>query len=410
MTLTTSTPDPVGMLLTPEAIRVRCAELLGTGLDGNLPWFHVDLAKLPYAVSRVIAEIETNYPALNIPLHSRWRHFELGGRNIWKDLSAEHGLSGDRLAAAAGDLAVISVLLDAGAGPDWVYADEATGMRLGRSEGLALASLRLFESGMLSSQAGDPLRADAATLTTISAQMLADAFQVTDANPLVGLQHRARLLQDLGHTIKKHLSLYARGDEVRPGNLIPALAARPKLEARDILVALLESLTDIWPSSVKIDGQRLGDVGRHRALSRTDATNGIVPFHKLSQWLSYSLVEPLQQMDVTVANLNELTGLAEYRNGGLFIDAGVLRLKDESLLALAHKPDTELIVEWRALTVALLDRLAEDIRTSLNIADDDLPLASILQGGTWSAGRKIAAENRSGGGPPIRLDSNATVF
>ena len=115
-------------------------------------------------------------------------------------------------------------------------------------------------------------------------------------------------------------------------------------------------------------------------------------------------------MDVTVANLNELTGLAEYRNGGLFIDAGVLRLKNKSLLTLAHKPNTELIVEWRALTVALLDRLAEDIRTSLNRGADALPLSCILQGGTWSAGRKIAAELRSDGGPPIRLDSDATVF
>ena len=80
------------------------------------------------------------------------------------------------------------------------------------------------------------------------------------------------------------------------------------------------------------------------------------------------------------------------------------------MLSLAHTPSSELIVEWRALTVALLDRLANTVRTSLNKSAENLPLASILQGGTWSAGRKIAAELRADGGPPIRLDSDATVF
>ena len=40
----------------------------------------------------------------------------------------------------------------------------------------------------------------------------------------------------------------------------------------------------------------------------------------------------------------------------------------------------------------------------------DLPLAKILEGGTWSAGRKIARERRSDGGPPITLLSDGTLF
>tara|TARA_Y100001970_G_scaffold294365_1_gene451645 strand:- start:2285 stop:3517 length:1233 start_codon:yes stop_codon:yes gene_type:complete len=410
LTLAVPTPNPVNGLLTPEAVRERCNDLFRIGLDGGLPWFQVDIANLHNPTSRVVGEIESNYPTLEIPLHSRWRHFELGGTDLWEDLSMSFGLSGDRLAIAAGDLAVVSVLLDAGAGPDWVYADDSTGLKIGRSEGLALASLRLFESGMLSDYGDDPLRADAAALTKISARMLADAFQVTGTNPLVGLQQRAGLLQKLGYAIEKHSSFYARDNEIRPGNLILKLAARPNLEARDILVAVLGSLMDIWPSPVRIAGNALGDVGHHRALSREDETDCIVPFHKLSQWLSYSLVEPLEQMEATVSNLDGLTGLAEYRNGGLFIDTGVLRLKDESLLSVAHKPESELIVEWRALTVALLDLLAEEVRKSLNLDIGGLTLGHILQGGTWSAGRKIAWELRSDGSPPIRLDSDATVF
>ena len=410
MTATAPAPELVDGLLTPEVVRTRCGEILQTGLKDGLPWFQIDLANLPDAVSRVVAEIETNYPDLDVPFHSRWRHFELGGADLWADIATAHGLTGDRLAVVAGDLAIVSVLLDAGAGPDWVYIDAATGLRLGRSEGLALASLRLFEAGLLSGDSGDPLRADSATLASLTAETLGRVFQVHGNNPLVGLEQRAGLLRKLGWAIENHPELYARDGAVRPGNLIPALAARPQLQARDILIALLTTLMDIWPSPVRIDGRPLGDVGRHAALRRDDATAEIVPFHKLSQWLSYSMIEPLQRAGATVSDLDGLTGLAEYRNGGLFVDTGVLILKDPSALAAAHAPESELIVEWRALTVALLDRLANETRVRLDKSADELPLASILQGGTWSAGRKIAAERRSDGGPPIRLDSDATVF
>ena len=402
--------DPINDLLTPEAVRTRCTEILDIGLSGNLPWFAIDLSRLPDAISRVVAEIQSNYPSLNVPFHSRWRHFELQGADLWSDMTSAHNLTGERLAVAAGDLAIISVLLDAGAGSDWSYSDEPTGLRLGRSEGLALASIRLFGSGTLSSFSDDPLRVDAAALTALTAKKLGEAFQVTDKNSLIGLNQRAGLLQKLGRVINDQKSFFARDGSARPGNIIPALAERNRIKARDILVTLLQTLAEIWPSPVKINGQPLGDVGYHDALVRADPTNRIIPFHKLSQWMSYSLIEPIQEFSGKVSDLDGLTGLAEYRNGGLFVDTGVLTLKDKNKYAEAHPLPSELIVEWRALTVALLDRLAEGIRHSLDMSANDLPLASILQGGTWSAGRRIAAERRPDGGPPIQLVSDATVF
>ena len=85
-----------------------------------------------------------------------------------------------------------------------------------------------------------------------------------------------------------------------------------------------------------------------------------MPFHKLSQWLSYSLIEPLRMGRLRRSStIDGLTGLPEYRNGGLFLDAGVLALKDPAEAELTHAVDSRLVVEWRALTVALLDRIAE---------------------------------------------------
>jgi hypothetical protein len=135
-----------------------------------------------------------------------------------------------------------------------------------------------------------------------------------------------------------------------------------------------------------------------------------VPFHKLSQWLAYSLIEPLEGAGIEVTDLDRLTALAEYRNGGLLIDLGMLRPKHDAVLGEAHPGVSEIVVEWRALTVALIDRLAERIRAKLGLTPAQLPLAKVLEGGTWAAGRRIARELRPGGGPPLQLMSDGTLF
>jgi hypothetical protein len=401
-------------LLTPEAVRQRAHEILALGQSGALTHFTVHETGLEDAAARTAAITRECYPDLNVPFHSRWRHFELDGRDLWAAIADMAGLSGAARARAEIDLAVISVLTDAGAGADWSYDDAETGQRFARSEGLAIAGLRWFASGGLSAAgADDPLRADAAKLQAVTGDELAAAFQAGPDNPLVGMAERAKLLNALGRALEDHPALFAQCGEARPGGMFDALSARAgsnKLPARDILIALLEGLGGIWPHGLAIDGVRLGDAAHHPALGRNDASAGLIPFHKLSQWLSYSLIEPMQRGGVPVADIDALTGLAEYRNGGLFLDCGAIALKDPAAAARAHAPTDPLVVEWRALTVALLDRTADLVRAELGPAAASLPLASILQGGTWAAGRRIAAEKRPGGPPPLTIASDGTVF
>ena len=134
-----------------------------------------------------------------------------------------------------------------------------------------------------------------------------------------------------------------------------------------------------------------------------------MPFHKLSQWLSYSLLEPFEWAGVQVTGLEQLTGLPEYRNGGLLLDAGLLQLKDPAWAAQAWQPADQLIVEWRALTVALLDELAPLVRAELGLTEAQMPLACVLEGGTWAAGRAMAQRLRAGA-PPLNIVSDGTVF
>jgi hypothetical protein len=386
--------------------------MLAAGLADELANFRVDLNKLIQTADFVTRVIRENYPDLKVPLHSRWRHFVFGDRDLWADIAAKAAWRDAAARARAEfDLSIISVLLDAGAGPGWHYHDRATGMTVGRSEGLALASLRMFEEGLFSVNARDPLRVDAKRLVALTEADLKRGFAVTDDNPILGLDGRASLLARLGRTMLDNEPIFARRDGVRPGGLFDYLTTTAKaLSAPAILHELLLHFGAIWPARLSLGGLPLGDTWRHPAIKRADSSNGLMPLHKLSQWLTYSLIEPLQRAGITVTDINGLTGLAEYRNGGLFVDAGVIPLRDPAAADQSQAVDSTLVVEWRTLTAALLDRLAPMVRERLGATKDVFPLGALLEGGTWAAGRKIATQTRAGGGPPIKVISDGTVF
>ncbi|MCY7315483.1 MAG: URC4/urg3 family protein [Rubrivivax sp.] len=534
---TASTPNPAaqGMpslhplhgLHDAATIRLRCAAILRSVDSGVSPSFTVDRSKLDAAAERVAALTLRRFPDLHIPYHSRWRHFEAGGVDRKAQLDAAMaGRSAAEQARARFDLTVVSVLLDAGAGPTWRYTerqaldsaalpqaapddllaaldrsasatrptlaaatdaasaapaaapgdaagdDASTGGNVGggpgggpdgglgwnaggaadnaadggiytRSEGLAVASFRAFMAGAFSSRTGEPWRADAAALRHVDAAALRAMFQGSNNNPIVGLEGRAALLSRLGSALQAEA--LRSGHEARPSLIFERLTAngaRRQVSASDLLAEVLRCLAPIWPSGSKVQGLPAGDVWPHRWAgaavgggggATTDNSGGTggtggsniisnsgghsnrtsegwVPFHKLSQWMSYSLLEPLQWAGVQVTGLDALTGLPEYRNGGLLIDTGVIVPRDPRLLGRTWKPQDEFIIEWRALTVALLDELADRVRARLGKTAAELPLACILEGGTWAAGREIAKELRPDGAPPVRIDSDGTIF
>jgi Protein of unknown function (DUF1688) len=393
-------------LQTPRAIRERCELILALGRAEQLQHWQLDESKLSDVATRVLTVTRDVYADLaRIPYHGRYRHFDVGGvprLQAFSDKIAH--FSDDERLAARFELVITSVLLDAGSGPAWQYRG-ADGGTYTRSEGLAVASYELFAAGALGGSAAAP-RADAVGLTGLDASALGRAFQVSADNPLTGLEGRAALLRRLGDVVALAPEYFGSSESARLGNLgvwLKHSAQGGKLAASAILAAVLRELGPIWQGRQHLAGRSLGDVWRHSRI-------GFVPFHKLSQWLAYSLFEPLEAAGITVTGADELTGLAEYRNGGLFFDAGVLHLRDAGAAQQVHAVDSDLVIEWRALTIALLDQTATLIRTLLGISAEQLPLARILEGGTWRAGRAIAQEARSGGAPPLLIDSDGTVF
>lgn len=405
-------------LATPAAVRRRCGQLLTLAETGGTH-FEVVSERASDVVERVASVTLRTYPDLRIPLHARWGHFQAGGVDRLGPLRTRlASLSPQERVRAWFDLAIVSVLLDAGAGADWRYCDPASGQVLARSEGLAVASLRLFEGGGCSSDPQRPWQADANGLRALDARALGATFQVTAANPLVGLQGRVDLLGRLACAIESD-SQFFPGIPARPGNLAEACRTQAEglaLPAARLFQAVLQALAPVWPAGlvlVEASGTRrwpLGDVWPHPALGEPGSPRALVPFHKLTQWLTYSLIEPLVEAGVRVVDLDHLTTLAEYRNGGLLLDMGWLRLRDPRSQDRPHAVSDPLVVEWRALTVALIDRLAGAVRTRLGSTAENLSLAHLLEGGTWRAGREVAAERRPGGGPPLELIRDGTVF
>jgi hypothetical protein len=401
-------------LLCAAAVRKSADRMLALALDGYLDDWTVNLDRMPVTADFVARVVRDRYPLLDPPLHARWRHFVFEGRDLWSEIAAARNWPTAAAAArSAFDLAITSVLLDAGAGGSWRYRDTATGLIAARSEGLALASLRWFERGGLSENPSDPLRVDAAALRRTDTRIVNDAFQVADTNPLQGSEGRASLLNRLGAAVEARPDLFAVADSPRPGGLFDALVRRASngpLPAAAILETLLDAFGSIWQDRPSLGGVPLGDCWPHPALTGAAAADRYVPLHKLSQWLTYSLIEPLEKAGVSVCDVGALTGLAEYRNGGLFVDMGVLTPREDAARSRTHAVSDPFVVGWRALTVALLDRIATPVSARLGLTAGAFPLARVLEGGTWAAGRLIARDKRAGGGPPFQITSDGTVF
>ncbi|KAK5703664.1 hypothetical protein LTS12_028308 [Elasticomyces elasticus] len=137
-------------------------------------------------------------------------------------------------------------------------------------------------------------------------------------------------------------------------------------------------------------------------------------------------------MNIHFAGANLLTGLPEYRNGGLLIDMGLLTLKEEDLerglnayrenaqirgqpnveVVPLFSADDDVIVEWRAVTVGFLDDLLDEVNAQLGlVGEDHISLAQMLEAGSWKGGREIAEVSRPNTKePPIMIRSDGTVF
>eukprot|EP00455_Lapot_gusevi_P029443 TRINITY_DN3152_c0_g1_i4.p2 TRINITY_DN3152_c0_g1~~TRINITY_DN3152_c0_g1_i4.p2 ORF type:complete len:772 (+),score=315.78 TRINITY_DN3152_c0_g1_i4:58-2373(+) len=405
-----SSDDISQRLRQPDSIRHQCQRIYALAEQDNCRHFTLHKEKLPEVVAMVCDVIRRNYPDLNIPHHSRLRHFEAGGIDRLTPLLNSWRCDQVEKVRRVIDLITISVLLDAGAGPEWKYVD-AEGNAYTRSEGLAVASVAMFEEGLFSSDPAMPHRVNSMALKNLQVSQLIRGFQVNSHNQMVGLEGRTTLLQRLGQALEDNPDFFGY-EIVRPGNMVDALlrqAQNNHVSIRALWSIIVDGFASIWPAT--LSGVRRGDIWVYPPLKQIrEPGSDMIPFHKLPQWLMFSILEPVSWIGLEFDDLNVLTGLAEYRNGGLFVDTGVLELRNPNSTLMTFPVGSELIVEWRALTICLLDLVADAVRREFGKTEAEWPISKILQGGTWAAGREIAKSKRADASPPIVLRSDGTVF
>ncbi|KAI1159667.1 DUF1688-domain-containing protein [Nemania serpens] len=479
-------PDPsldaAGYLRSLGAVRERCKVVTEKALQNQLNHFDVDLERFPDVVKFVCRIIKRDYdaPFHAIPGHGRYQHFGVGGRDrIAHLLSTFDAVDNTEKCRRLIDLFLVSVLLDAGAGTTWSFKSADSGKVYRRSEGLAIASLEMFKAGLFSGNPSNKYQVDSEGLRRLTVEQLAKGLQSRPGNEVAGLEGRAQLLIRLSDALAEKTDFF--GETARPGNMIDYLLAHPTTQASSSPIVvlpvlwnvLMSGLAQIWPSSrTAINGISLGDAWpcssmpqvppprppppassvsanspptfspfppaqqhhQQQSNAATEPWESILPFHKLTQWLTYSLMQPMTSLlRIQFAGTELLTGLPEYRNGGLFVDLGVLTLRpaDEERglrhyadycrrtgasgveVAPMFEPGDDVVVEWRGVTVGFLDKLCADVNVALRpeLNGGELTLAQLLEAGSWKGGREIAEVSRPNTKePPILIDSDGTVF
>ncbi|CAD7923141.1 unnamed protein product [Amoebophrya sp. A25] len=396
--------------LTLAHVRKQASRVFALAEKGNLDHFVLDMSKFGPTVDFVEKVITDHYPpGKPIPPHSRMRHLE----NLPQFQLFVKNMECDALERVRRllDLTFVSVLVDAGAGSAWKYMSE--GKIITSSEGLAVASIDMFCDGLFSSDKALPCRVNSLALKALTQRDMEKGFQISASNPIQSIQGRLALLNKLGDALEQKPEFFGK-ELPRPGNIIDYLLAKAngdktKISLSDLWKAVAQGIEPIWPKHAS--GIQTGDIWHYSKLNTPGMPGSdLVSFHKLTQWLLYSVIEVIETaLAVPLANPENLmlTPLAEYRNGGLLVDMGLIKLREPKDAEALHSVGSELIVEWRALTVVLIEKIAAE----LGKKRAGLTLPQVLEGGTWRAGRIIAKELRPDtGAPPIRIRSDGSVF
>lgn len=389
------------------AVRERCGQLLDRARVGQSAWFTVDDGRLREAAAAVARALRGLQPRGAVEPPGPWQLLRHAGPERRAQLDT---LLGDVhptvRARALVDFTVVAALLGGQAPAPWAWQEAATGQAWHGAQGLAVATLHAFSAGMFSSDPRHPCQVDARGLRALLDDRLAAAFQVHAGNPLAALPARALLLRQLGELMAGLPEVFE--DEGRPAGLYNLLVApeggiahSADVDAHDILSQVLHALSALWPLGHWSGGVPLGDVWRHGAV-RADVADGWVPFHQPAQRLAYALLEPFAWSGVQVRGIDRLTALPGLHEGGLLLDSGVLRLREPEAAHQPWHPGDEIVVEWRAATVGLLDELLPLVQREAGAAA--APTLASLLAATRAAGLALAGERR-GGAPALQVQA-----
>ncbi|KAJ5083778.1 hypothetical protein N7456_013205 [Penicillium angulare] len=421
-----------------QAVRQRANLVLAAAERDELTHFSYHPDKMSEVTDYVAGIINRDFGPSSfdkIPPHGRWQHFNVGAVPRVDQLIQrweEGGCDKLEVTRRLVDLFFVAVLLDAGAGDFWKFTEPGTETSYGRSEGIAVAALYMFKAGSFSSATDKSSEiVDGRGLAALSIETFRTSFQISPENEIIGDTSRVSLLNSVGQSLLRLPEIF--GELGRPGNLVDYLldhrGGQKELQYEVLWDVLQKTLLPSWPKNrTQVEGIPIGDAWPLEVLAKINKgdlsesnTNNIQPFHKLTQWLAYSLSVPfIRVLGLEWKNVELGTGLPEYRNGGLFVDIAVLSLREDVLKQGQENSQQEtpsfdatsdVIVEWRAMTVALLDKLHESVQKHFSKQGVQITMAQMLEAGAWKGGRELAAKYRpSTKSSPIVIQGDGTLF
>lgn len=391
-----------------EVIRERAWMLLAAAERGASDHFVPSpeaVGTVAFAMAEAIrarpAAAETPAEPERPALANLWQALRSGAPAALDTLGEAHA-GGDPLARAksGADLAVLHrVLAPGGLGAESaVLADLVGSFAAGAWTAGSRGSAVLDAPGIGRVLAGD----GSVALPETVAELLAD----TD--------RRQRLAQ-LAHGLEQQPELF--GIEGRFGELVarlvsgpspaadpaaPAGAAAAGLHVQRVVDSLAPLIDPVVASTVRIGGRLAGDVWRHPLAWAEDRSRELVPFHTLLLALTLDLVEPLQEAGRPLVDLDQLPIPATRALAGDVLRLGLVRSRHAAVGRLRHPPGSDIVVELRALAVALADRLVDRLRAELDRNVRDLPVVRLI--GPLAA---TAEKWREGPGPGIAITAAA---
>lgn len=151
-------------LLSLNSVRERCYKVQEAANRNRLNHFDVDQSKLEEMIQFVILIIKRDFDTPSeIPVYSRWRHFNIGNRQRLHNLMQSWtslGQSPLEQTRKLIDILVVACLMDMKPCQTYVYTEHSTGRVYKRKDGIAIAMLDLFLSGTFSTDPSNPHRVD----------------------------------------------------------------------------------------------------------------------------------------------------------------------------------------------------------------------------------------------------------
>lgn len=403
-------------LRTTHAVRERCARLLAHARTRGSAWFDVDEDAMRSSAREVATTIRHDFPRLNVPVHSVWRLLGQDGIDRREQLEQPlQQLTPAERTHARLDFAVVAVLLSTAMGSASPYTEPATGRRLAGEAGRVVGTLHAFNAGLFSSDPQRPFQCDAHGLRGVVTDQLAGVLQVHPPEAQEALGRQAVLLRRLGELLSEQPEVF--GEDGRPAGVFDVIVSpyghgiphTADVDAHDILSQLLTTLPGLWPGAGQLGGVALGDCWRHGDAGGDGPSREWVPLHATLQALALSLLEPFFWGGVQVRGIGGLTAIADRPLCDWMLETGVLRLRDERTASSDWTCGDAVVVEWRALSLALMEEMAPLMRDFLGCERSELPMGCILEGVARAADR-----NRSGRHPArrslLRVDSEPALF